>query len=179
MKFFFTTFIFAYAFAISSCGDAISKYTQFNLAYTSKITIPANLGINLPVDLFTPEMETNSEAEFEVNDTRKDLIEEILLEECKMKITSPNGQTFGFLNSIHLYLNADGLDEILIAKLENIPENIGNEIVLDVEGKDFKDYIKKDNFTLKAKTITDKITNRDVDISINTKFFVDAKILGQ
>ncbi|MGB0432295.1 MAG: hypothetical protein ACPGLV_17605 [Bacteroidia bacterium] len=164
---------------ISSCGESISKYTQFTMNFDHKVTIPANLGITLPFDFITPETETNSESEFAINDTRKELIEEILLEEAKLTITSPTNQTFGFLNHLYLYINASGLDEVMIAKIENIPNNVGTELSLEPLGMDFKEYIKKEEFTLRIQAVTDKITNRDVDIKIETRFFVDAEILGQ
>ncbi|MBI1184367.1 hypothetical protein GC194_08855 [bacterium] len=162
-----------------SCGDKLHKYTQFTIDYSSSFVVPSNSGLSLPLDFYTPETETNSEQEFAVNNTRKDLLEKVNVKSIKLKITSPDGQTFGFLNDVYIYLKADGLDEVLVAQRENIPSDVGSTLDLNVMDQDLQEYIKKDKFTLRAKTITDKVTNRDVAIQINTQFFVDAKVLGQ
>ena len=60
----------------------------------------------LPFDVLTPDIETNSDSEFEVNDTRKDLIEEIKLTELKFKIISPDDTDFSFFESLEVYISA-------------------------------------------------------------------------
>ncbi len=163
-------------FTISSC-DKVDELTKFDLEYNSKVVIPASAGIDLPFNVFTPEMETNSESKFEVNDTRKDLIEEIKLTELQMVITSPTDADFSFLNSIEVYISAEGLDEIKIAEKE-VEENVGSTLDVDVLDIDLKEYIKKDEFNLRLNTVTDEVINTDHEIDVNSTFFVDAKILG-
>ena len=169
--------LFAAILIFSNCSK-IDEFTQFNLGYKSQITVSPTAGLNLPLNLFTPEMETNSESEFSVNDTNKDLIEEILLEKLDMKITAPSDQTFDFLKSVAVYMEADGLAEIKIAEATDIPENIGAELSLTPAGNDLAEYIKKDAFNLRVNVITDKTINREVQIEVDSEFFVDAKLLG-
>ena len=157
--------------------DKVDELTKFNIEYDSQVTIPASAGIDLPFDVFTPEMETNSESQFEVNDTRKDLIEEIKLTQLQLTITSPDGEDFSFLNSIEVYISAEGLEEIKIAE-EQVEENVGSVLDVDVLDKDLKEYIKKDNFNLRLNTVTDEVLKADHDIDVKSTFFVDAKILG-
>lgn len=160
-----------------SC-DKIDELTKFNLKYKSSVTIPSTTGIDLPFDILTPDMETNSDSEFEVNDTRKDLIEEIKLTELKLKITSPDDEDFSFLESLQVYISAEGLDEIKIASKETIDANTGNTLDVDVLDVDLKEYIKKDKFNLRLNTVTDEAMSTDYQIEVNSTFFVDAKILG-
>lgn len=160
----------------SSCEKA-DQLTQFDLSYTTEVTIPPALGINLPFDLLTPEMETNSEAEFAINDTRKDLVEEINLTELKMMITSPSDQRFDFLNEASVFINAEGLSELKIAEATNISDTVGNELDLTPVENDLSEYIKKDKFSLRVKVVTDKIVNEEVKIDVKSNFFVDAQII--
>lgn len=162
---------------LGSC-DKVDELTKFDLEYNSKVTIPSSTGINLPFDMFTPEMETNSESEFEVNDTRKDLIEEIKLTELILTITSPADADFSFLESLTVYISADGLEELKIASEEAVDPNAGNTLDVDVLDVDLKEYIKKDKFNLRLKTVTDEVISQDHQIDVNSVFFVDAKILG-
>ncbi|SFR53501.1 hypothetical protein [Maribacter stanieri] len=158
--------------------DKIDELTKFDMEYSQRATIPSSTGINLPFDVFTPEMETNSESTFAVNDTRKDLIEEIKLTDLELVIISPEEADFSFLNSIEMYISADGLEEILIANLDEVPEDAGNVITLDTSDTDLKEYIKKDEFSLRLNTVTDELMSTDHELEVNSTFFVDAKILG-
>ena len=156
----------------------IDKLTQFNMDYDETVTIPSSIGINLPFNLWTPNIKTNSEEVFQINDTHKDLIEEIVLKELTLNVVSPQGGDFSFLEDIEVYISAEGLDEIKIAWKYDIPDNAGASITLETTDADLKEYIKLDEFKLKLTTVTDELILSDYDIKIKAKFFVDAKILG-
>lgn len=165
---------------VSSFGcKKIDEFTKFDLEYKESITIPASSGINLPFDLFTPEVVTDSESSFAINDTRKDLIEEITLTSLDLAIVTPTDGDFRFLKSVSVYISAEGLSEIEIASLDPVPDNVGPTIELTTSENDLKEYIKKDQFKLRVQTVTDEILSEDHKIDVSSKFFVDAKILGQ
>ena len=161
----------------NSCKK-IDQFTQFSMDFNNEIVIPSSTGISLPINLLTPELETNSESTFEVNDTRKDLIEEIRLTSLILTLNAPNNADFSFLESISVYMNAQDLPEVEIAWEDDVPVNAGNQISLNVSNEDFKEYIKKDEFSLRVNTITDEILTSDHQIDIASSFFIDAKILG-
>lgn len=156
----------------------LSEFTTFNMTYDESIVIPATMSVNLPVNLFTPKIESNSQSEFAVNDTRKDMIEEIKLTDLELTITSPSNGNFTFLESIAIFLEADSLPEIEIASREDIPDDTGNFLELNTSDMDLQEYIKKDDFRLRVNTVTKKMIGSDHHIDIHSVFFVDAKILG-
>lgn len=158
--------------------DKLDELTKFDIQYSQMATIPSSTGINLPFDVFTPEMETNSASKFAVNDTRKDLIEEIRLTQLEIVIISPENTDFSFLNSIEVYISAEDLEEVQIAFLNEVADNVGDRIVLNTTDLDLKEYIKKDEFSLRLNTVTDELISRDHELEVNSTFFVDAKILG-
>lgn len=168
---------FAIAALFVSC-DKLDELTKFEMDYDQTVVIPSTTGVDLPFDIFTPEKETNSSAEFEVNDTRKDLIEEIVLKKLIMTVEAPEGEDFSFLESIIIYMSADDLPEIKIAWNEEVAATAGEQLELVTTAEDLKEYIKKDSYTLRLKTITDEVLSSDYEINIATTFFVDAKILG-
>ena len=157
----------------------IDKLTQFNMNYNESFTIPSSVGVDLPFNVFSPDIESNSESTFEINDTRKDLIEQIILTKMDLTLTSPSNGDFSFLNEVRIFLSADGLDEIEIASKTDIPNSVGKELSLDLSGADMQEYIKKDQFDLRLYTVTDEIITSDHVIDMESVFFVDAKILGQ
>ena len=166
-------------FIISFIGcKKIDEWTQFDMDYVSYATIPSTIGINLPINIYTPDIETNVEQTLEFNDTRKDLIEEILLEKLSIGITSLANKNFDFLKSISIYIEGEGLPEIKMAWKDNISDNVGNYLILETTSTDLKEYIKLSQFKLRVNSITDKLVLSEYDLEIKSTFFVDAKILG-
>ena len=95
-----------------------------------------------------------------------------------MTIESPENGNFNFLKEIYVYINADGIEEIEIANTVIHDNTNSNVIELDVLGQELKAYLKEDNFNLRIKTITDETISETHTILVDTKFRVDAKILG-
>jgi hypothetical protein len=149
------------------------------MEYDKTVTIPSATGVNLPVDTEIPDIETNSQSTFSVNNTHKDLIEQVLLSEAKLTITSPTDGDFTFMKSITIYMSAEGLNEVKVAWKDPIPTDTGNTLVLETSDVDLKDFIKKDSFNYRVNTVIRKVITSDYTINIHSKFFVDAKILGQ
>lgn len=141
-------------------------------------TIPASSPIDLPFTIYTTEQTTNSEVEFESNDTRKDKIQQIILEELNITISSPQGEDFSFLNSLEIYLSSTNQAEEQVAYLDEIPENVGDELICDVVGQDLQKFVKDDTYKIRLVTVTDEIITQDIDVTIYTNFFVDAKFIN-
>ena len=165
-------------FLLSVSCEKLHELTQFEMDYDTSVTINSTVGINLPFNIYTPEIPTNSTSVFEVNNTRKDLIEEIKLQKLSLVIASPEDQNFNFLNSIEVYISTESLDEVKIAWLEDIPNDERKELNLNINEIDLKDYIKSDSIQLRTKTVTDRLITTDTDIDIHSTFWVDARILG-
>ena len=156
----------------------LEKLTQFNLKYNTEVTIKSTIGINIPVDLYTPQITTNSESELSANNTHKNLVEAIKLKELTLKIKSPAGSDFDFLNFIEIYIKTDTLEEKKIAWKTDIPEDGLTTLTLDTSDEDLKDYILADSFQMRTKTKTDHLITQDTEIEIDAVFWVDARILG-
>jgi hypothetical protein len=159
--------------------DQIDKLTQFTMVYDKTITIPSASGVNLPINTEIPDIETNSESTFAVNNTHKDLIEEVLLKESKLTITAPANGDFTFLKSISIYMYADNLAEVKVAWQDTIPANVGNILTLKTTDANLKEFILKDSFNFRVNTVIRKVITSDYSINMHSEFFVDAKILGQ
>ncbi|GGW47255.1 hypothetical protein [Arenibacter certesii] len=169
--------IFAILAAFSAC-DKLDELTKFEMDYKQRVVIPSTTGMDLPFDIYTPETETNSSSEFGVNDTRKDLIEEIVLRKLTLNLVTPEGEDFSFLESISVYMSAEDLPEIRIAWNEEVSATVGGTLELETAGDNLKEYIKKTNYTLRLNTVTDEFLSTDYEVDVASIFFVDAKILG-
>lgn len=164
--------------ALYGCNE-FDKLTKFNMVFDKTITIPAATGVNLPVNTEIPDVETNSESTFAVNNTNKNLIEEVLLKESKLTITAPTDGDFTFLKSITIYMYANDLAEVKVAWQDTIPANVGNTLTLKTTDADLKEFILKDSFNYRVNTVIRKVITSDYSIDLHSVFLVDAKILGQ
>jgi hypothetical protein len=163
---------------LMSCGEDNDPTTiEFDLDYTSSISVPANSGLNLPFDLLSPNVTTNAESTFGSNNTNKDLISEITLSELVARITSPNDQRFDFVDDITLYINADGLSELELATVTDVSDNIGTTLEFTTTGNNLKDYLIKDQFQIRAEVTTDKNITEEVNIELDSKFSVLADLI--
>ena len=162
-------------FCFTSCKKE-EVTVNFKINYETEFTVPSGSVINLPFNLFSPDITTNSQAEFEANDTRKDKIQEIKLASLKLAITSPQGQNFDFLKHIYLYIKAEGVPEQRYAFIENIADG-QTELNLIAENVDLAAFIKQDKFSLRAETVQDKSLNQNADIKANMVFAVKANPL--
>jgi len=159
---------------IISCKKAHDLFT-FDVTDSSSFTIESQYGINLPFSIPTPDVNTSSEKEFENNNTKASLVKEIILKKLTLTITSPEGQTFKFLKNITLYISADGEDEIMLAKKENIDDGVGSVIDLEPTSAFLDVYVKKDKYKLRTEVTTDEVLLHDVDIRVDLTFQVTAK----
>lgn len=162
---------------LNSCKK-VDKLTQFTMDFDQQVIIEAPVPIPIGVlpNIPTPAISTNSDSVFENENTHKDLVEEAILEELSLHVVDPDGATFSFLESIEVYMSAEGLDEVLIAFNNQVPPEA--YIELEPVGQDLKEYIKKDEIVLSVKVVTDEIILQDHTIDIHTEFYIDAKILG-
>lgn len=162
---------------ITSCSK-LDELTQFNLTYNVEVVIPSGTPVNLPFNLMSPDITTNSNSTFSSNNTSKDLIEEINLIQLTLELTSPANGNLNFLKDIELFINAQDLPEKKVAWKYDIQNDGVMILYLDTSSDDLQDYIKKDEMTLSIKTTTDEVITQDHTLIATSIFYVDAKILG-
>ena len=158
--------------------EAIDRLTMFNMDYQTNYTVPASTVINLPIDILTPDITTNSTSTFQQNDTRADLVESIKLNSLTLTLENPEDSNFNFLKELRIFLSADGLQEIEIAFVTDNPNSGTKTLQLETTGAELREYIKKPEFQLRVQTITDQAISRNHDIRIDCRFRVDAEVLG-
>ncbi len=150
------------------------KLLTFEISDSTTTTVSANiLPFQLPLELPTPDVTTNSESEFEQNDTKVELVKEIILKRLALTIISPDGKTFSFLKSIEIYISADGEDETKIAWNNDVQSN-AESIELETTTAALDKYVKKDKYKLRTTVVTRETLFEDVDIKIDFTFQVTA-----
>lgn len=158
--------------SLTSC-DAVDDLLSFNISNETSIKINSTSPINLPSEIITPEVTTNSSAEFENNKTKASLVKDVKLRSLRLAISDPSDKTFTFLKSVHLYISTTDSDEIELAYQDNINATT-NTIDLICTDKKLDQYIKADKYKIRTKVTLKETLTKDVTIKAEMKFRVTA-----
>ncbi|MCC9019212.1 MULTISPECIES: hypothetical protein [Flavobacterium] len=157
---------------LSSC-DAVDNLLTFTISNETSIQIKSTSPINLPSEIITPDVTTNSSAEFENNKTKASLVKDVKLKSLKLMITNPTDKTFTFLKSVHLYISTTDSDEIELAYQDNINSS-ANSIDLICTDARLDQYIKADKYKIRTKVTLKETLTKDVTVKAEMKFRVTA-----
>ncbi|MGZ5281589.1 MAG: hypothetical protein ACXWEY_04855 [Bacteroidia bacterium] len=149
----------------------------FNVKSESNFIVEGSGSILSLLEVVTPGVSTNWEGDFANHNTNKEQLRDMRLRNLVLNITAPAGETFEFLENIHIYIEADGLQETEIAYRDNIPTNIGQTLELQTKDVDISPYAKKDAFKLRIKAKQRSVNPDDVHIRANMTFQVTANVL--
>jgi len=178
MKIILYLLIFASLTLVGSCKKFDEK-TQFDITINETVEIPSIVGVNLPFNLPTTSIHTEINEQLEIKDKKKEKIEYINLTELKLSILNPSNKNFNFLKAVEVYISAENLPEILVAKEDNMPNANAQEVyVSPIEKLDLTEYVKKDAIDLKVVVTTDETIFQKVTIDVQSSFWIDAKVLG-
>ncbi len=92
-----------------------------------------------------------------------------------LTITSPANQNFNFLQSIDIYISTDSSNEIELASLTDIPQNV-TSITLEPTSAALDEYVKAANYTLRTQIVTTQTLTQDVDMNADSRFQVTANL---
>jgi hypothetical protein len=163
---------------VSSCKK-FDEFTHFDYASDYVVKVEASPILPAPINIITPEIATTSESEFGANKTRKDMVEQVVLRQLELTVKAPVSGDLRFLKSVNVFLSAGELPEIRVAYKDDVPDDIGATLNLDVTGANLREYIQEDTYRLRVTVITDDEISEDHYINAHGVFFVDAKVLGQ
>lgn len=153
--------------------SAIDNLLSFTISNETSVQIKANTLINLPTEISTPDVTTNSSDEFKNNNTQANLVKDVKLKSLNISITNPEGKNFSFLKSIHIYVSTTDTNEIEIAYQDNI-NSTSNSIDLICTNEKLDQYIKADSYKIRTKVTLKETVSQDVTVKSSMKFRVTA-----
>ena len=104
------------------------------------------------------------------NDLDKDNLKSVELDELTLEIINNNIDiTFDGIENFELYISATGMPEILIAKIESVPPGT-RTLNFSIEGKELKEYLEKDMYTIRLKGSISEIPSGVVQIDGKLRF---------
>lgn|SRR5690606_3151108 len=157
----------------SGC-DKIEDLLTFEVRDTTTFTIPSITGINSPIEIPVPPIESSSSEDFENNNTEAALVKDVILKELSLEIIDPEDKGFGFIKSIEIYISTKDEAEVMLASKYNIPVDQGNTLVLDPSGAKLDPYLKSDLYNLRTSVQVKEIPGRDITVEAGMTFRVTA-----
>lgn len=164
---------------LASGCKKFDEFTQFDYQADYVVRVNKTAIVTTPIDIVTPDIATTSESTFGANNTRKDMVEQVVLRELELSVKAPVTGNLKFLKSVNIFLSAEELPEIRVAYKNEVPADVGTTLNLDVTGANLTEYIKKDTYRLRVSVTTDEAITEEHYINAHGVFFVDAKVLGQ
>lgn len=146
---------------------------SFSISDETTIRVESITPLNLPFELTTMDVTTNSQQEFENNHSSTSLVKEVYLEELKLTIINPSGKTFSFLKNIQIFISTGNNDEIELASQDNIAPT-AQSITLNASPQNLEKYIKASSYKIRTKVTTRETLTQAVDIKAAMKFKVIA-----
>jgi hypothetical protein len=151
----------------------VDDLLTFTIANQVTITVPSNSPLNLPIELATPDVTTNSNQTFANNNTEASLVKDVKLQELKLTIQTPTGKTFSFLKSIEVYISTNSSNEILLASLADVPAT-ATSISLTPTQQKLDVYAKSSSYKLRTSIVTREALTQSVEMKADLKFRVTA-----
>lgn len=160
---------------LGSCKDK-SKDTTFNLDVTTKVTLPATFGIELPVDAISESKDTESSSVFTAENTEAGLLTEASVKSIQLVLNSPTSGNFNYLDEVNVFINANGLTELKVATMASVEPDIAiiNFTELEV---DVLDFVKASAISFRVNFTSDDYENVDHECEIYSVFEVNGATL--
>ena len=163
------------ALLLVSCKE-VDDLLTFNISDRTTITIENSIGVGLPLDIPTPDVSSDSQQQYENNNTHADLVKDVKLQELNLTITEPSGKNFSFLKSIRIFISTTQDNEIELASLDDISSSASVIALIPTQDK-LDVYARASSYNLRTEVTTDETLTQSVDVQVDLKFRVTAETL--
>lgn len=165
--------ITALLFLLTISCDEVDKLLTFKITNETSFKIDAGSSLNIPFEVPTPDVTTNSSTEFKNNNTSVDLVKDVKLDELKLTITNPADKTFSFVKAVHIYISTNSSDEIELAYLDNI-NSTSNTLNLTCTQEKLDKYIKSSSYRMRTSVTIRETLTQEVTVNARMSFKVTA-----
>lgn len=128
--------------AITSCG-MFQSIIKSSFPYTTTLSIPASSKPG--VEYAAISMANSFDQNFSKSGNNGSRVSQVRVISAKLRTEDPSDYNIGNLASVKIYLSKDdGMDEILVASRNDIGDNVGNNLVLDIDNTQLLDELVRE-----------------------------------
>lgn len=135
---------------VTGCAT-VQSIIKSTFPYTAILTIPANTKSE------TTQSATSSTSSFDEifgNQNATDYIKDVRVASVRLDASNPTKQSLGIFKSVKLFVVNSKGSEVMVASRSDVSENIGNNLVLDIDNSRFvDDYIRGSNLKVRMEYV--------------------------
>ncbi|RZK57370.1 MAG: hypothetical protein EOO91_10275 [Pedobacter sp.] len=152
---------------IAGCAT-VQSIIKSTFPYTSSLIIPASSKTNTPLSA------TSSASSFDQifgNQNGANYIKEVRVASVRLDASNPTNQNLGVFKSVKVFLVSGTGAEVMVASRNDVSENIGNNLVLDIDNSRFVDeYVKGNNLRVRMEYSLRTSLSSDVSVRASINF---------
>jgi hypothetical protein len=160
-------FLFAATAILTGCAT-MQSIIKSTFPYTATLVIPASAKTN------TTASATSSASSFDEifgNQGGTSYIKEVRIASAKLNASNPAGKSLGMFKSVKLFISNGSSGEIMVASRSDVQENIGPNLVLDIDNSKFLDnYIKGNSLKVRIEYVLRNTSSTDVSVRAALSF---------
>ncbi|RYF86764.1 MAG: hypothetical protein EOO00_12955 [Chitinophagaceae bacterium] len=164
-------YVLILSLAVASCKK-LSDLLTFEISNSENIKVPASGLLNVPIISPVP-VKMNSQESFENNNTRANLVKDVILKKLTLTITDPAAENFNFLKSITIFIGTGDNDKVPLASLDNIPTGVSTIELISSNSKLDK-YVKASSYILYTEVELRSSVAKELNLRADSKFKVTA-----
>ena len=119
---------------LASCST-VSSILQNTFPYNATVLVTSGSPANTTLSNVSPAQSINQLTGAGAN------VRDIRVSNATMSV--PNNTSMGIFKSVKVYLSNNSSNEVLVASRENIPDNVGTSLALDLNSTSTLDHIMK------------------------------------
>lgn len=148
--------------------NTVQSIIKSTFPYTATIIIPSSSRTNAIISA------TSTASSFDQvfgNQNGADYIKEVRVASARLDASNPTNQNLGIFKSVKLFLVNGNGSEVMVASRSDVSENIGNNLVLDIDNSRFiDDYIKGSNLRIRMEYVLRSALVSDISVRAAINF---------
>ena len=154
--------------AIASGCATVQSIIKSTFPYTATLVIPASGSSGT---VLTATSAASSFDQIFGNQTGTDYIKEVRVTSVRLDASNPSTQNLGVFKSVKIFLINGSGAEVMVASRNDVSENIGNNLVLDIDNSRFLDeYVKGSNLRVRMEYVLRNNLTSDVSVRAAINF---------
>ena len=174
--------VFLTLFSVVSFGcekfnsDELYDYKETRTQYTERLTMsfPSIIGFSLPWIISIPTVGATFTEKYQSNNPYLHLVDDVKPIRIKSILIAPAGKDFSFIKNKKVYISTPTQPEILLGRVDNLPDNVGNVMYLIPQPNVKLDKYMTEEMDMRIEIDADKSLLQEVQVAI--ELTVDARI---
>ena len=158
--------VFVTSIILTGCAT-VQSVIKSTFPYTSTLTLYSGAKSDV---VLSSSSTTSSFDQIFGNQNGTNYIRDVRVASVRLDASNPSNQSLGIFKSIKLFI-VNGSAEVMVASRSDVAENIGNNLVLDIDNSRLlDDYIKGSNLKVRMEYVLRNSLTSDVSVRAAINF---------